>query len=124
MTDKRTKADLLDEIERLKEAVKSKTTHIAKLNEDNRLIEDRADHYMKEAGRLSAYAGDLIRRMEKDRDRFGETLEASRAAISGITQIFNTRPPEREVDPANEDWILGRLAPHQKEVRPFERAPF
>ena len=124
MNKRPTNAQLNEEITRLQKIIQEKTAHIAKLNEDNRLIEDRADHYMKEAGRLSAYAGDLIRRMEKDRDRFGETLEASRAAISGITQIFNTRLPEREVDPANEDWILGRLAPHQKEVRPFERAPF
>lgn len=122
MTDKRTKADLLAEIERLKEAVKSKAIHIGKLNEDNRLIEDRADHFMKEADRLSAYADELIRRIERERDRFGETLEAARAAISGTTQIFNTRLPEPENDELYRHGfdIVNSIT----KVRPFERLPF
>jgi chromosome segregation ATPase len=129
MTDKRTKAQLIQEIEHLQELVKSKTVHIAKINEDMRTLERQRDHFGEEAERLS----DLAQGLEKDlamvREKHGDFIVDAQHALVTTVDVLRTVRPRRERDmqkSAHDRFrsLGGSLSEPRTSVRPFMEIPF
>tara|TARA_R110000796_G_scaffold9452_13_gene32234 strand:+ start:293 stop:682 length:390 start_codon:yes stop_codon:yes gene_type:complete len=129
MTDKRTKAQLIQEIEHLQVLVESKTVHIAKINEDMRTLKRQRDHFGEEAERLS----DLAQGLEKDlamvREKHGDFIvDAQHALVTTVDVLRTVRPRlERDMQKSAHDRFRnlgGSLSEPRTSVRPFMEIPF
>lgn len=123
MNDRRTKAELLGEIDQLKAKIDFATAQRIDTHHHLLEVEAQRDHYRDEASRLSTLAAELTNEVEAARDNAGETAERHRHVLAEAVRLLTPAAKNTRRDLSFKHYGISAQA--TTEVVPFEeRIPF
>lgn len=128
MTTKRTKSDLVDEINAINEEMTKLALVNRKLRSEVKLITQQSDHWSSEAERLSKRCKSLSESFDKEREKHGDFVVTAQSTLINAVEIMRTTRPrlERRDNSAAYSALFPSSfnAPSDDDVRSFDDRPF
>tara|TARA_R110002012_G_C11677298_1_gene614024 strand:+ start:5005 stop:5394 length:390 start_codon:yes stop_codon:yes gene_type:complete len=129
MTDKRTKAELLADIENYEQVLSNRIAEVRLAQSEKREAQEECEHYKVEAERLSETAHRLEKEMYRWKEKHGDLIVTSQAALLNSVDVLRGVRPRLEHED-NEKMarssIFSSHAPthNPNDVRHYVEIPF